>query len=56
MNGIKIITHQKEKGRKYMGQRIYFNFVNVRKYLRVNKETAMVDEREEMMKSYNIFQ
>lgn len=23
-----------------MGQKIYFNFVNVRKYLRVNKETG----------------
>ncbi|RKI86052.1 hypothetical protein D7V90_01850 [bacterium 1xD42-87] len=37
---LKIKKHQKEKGRKYMGQKIYFNFVNVRKYLRENKETG----------------
>ena len=31
---------KKEEGRKYMGQKIYFNFVNVRKYLREEKETG----------------
>lgn len=30
----------KGKGRKYMGQKIYFNFVNVRKYLREDKATG----------------
>lgn len=34
------IKYQKEKGRKNMGQKIYFNFVNVRKYLREDKETG----------------
>lgn len=31
---------KKEEGRKYMGQKIYFNFVNVRKYLREDKKTG----------------
>ena len=31
---------KKGKGRKYMGQKIYFNFVNVRKYLREDKKTG----------------
>ena len=31
---------KKEEGRKYMGQKIYFNFVNVRKYLREDKVTG----------------
>lgn len=32
-NGEYMFT-KKEEGREYMGQKMYFNFVNVRKYLR----------------------